>query len=365
MVFEKTLGYLLKYMNNYFVKIGIHFSFALIIAISFSCVSTKTLSIEIPVKSKKELPQNIQSLTLVNRSIDSSFVDYQTDSLQKIFYKNNFNYDTIINDIQAADTCLKALGDLLFESGRYDIVIPEDRVLKFEKGLFLTKKMPWNEVNDLCTTYNTDAVLSIDHFKTRVSTKFNKEAFYDPLGDSFASASSAQIAVYYEVLFRVYDPENEKVHIREFIRDTLVWEDTDLSTKVLFRRFTNIKSALSQTGIAVSLDFTELISTIWRDEKRQYFNKGNTELKHASLLIEDNNWKPAMVIWQDLAEHSKAKSIRSMAEFNMAIGYELEGNIEQAIFWALKSYKTMYRTVTYDYLEVLERRKNELKKHMR
>jgi hypothetical protein len=352
-------------MKHHFIKIGLHFSFALIIAISFSCVSTKTLQIEIPVESKKELPKEIQSLTLVNRSIDSSFSDHETDSLQKLFYKNNFNYDTIINDVQAVDTCLKALGDLLFESGRYDIVIPEDRFLKFEKNSFLTQEMPWDEVNDLCTTYNTDAVLSMDHFKTRVSTKFDKEALYNPLSDSFSAASSAQIVVYYEVLFRVYDPANEKIHVREFIRDTLVWEDADLSTKALFNRFTSIKSALSQAGIAVSLDFTELISTVWRDEKRQYFSKGDAELKHASLFIEDNNWKSAMAIWKDLAENSKAKSIRSKAEFNLAIGYELEGNLEQAILWALKSYKTMYRIVTYEYLEVLERRKNELKKQKR
>jgi hypothetical protein len=352
-------------MKHHFIKIGLHFSFALIIAISFSCVTTKTLKIEIPVESKKELPKAIQSLTLVNRSIDSSFSDHETDSLQKIFYKNNFKYDTIINDIQAVDTCLKALGDLLFESGRYDVVIPEDRFLKFEKNSFLTQEMPWNEVNNLCTTYHTDAVLSIDHFKTRVSTKFDKEAFYDPLSDSFSEASSAQIAVYYEVLFRVYDPANEKIHVREFIRDTLVWEDADLSTKALFNRFTSIKSALSQAGIAVSLDFTELISTVWRDEKRQYFSKGDAELKHASLFIEDNNWKSAMAIWKNLAENSKSKTIRSKAEFNLAIGYELEGNIEQAILWALKSYKTMYRIVTYEYLEVLERRKNELKKQKR
>ena len=257
------------------------------------------------------------------------------------------------------------MGDLLFESGRYDIVIPEDRFLKFERNSFFTKEMPWNEVDELCTTYNTDAILSIDHFKTKVSTKFKKEAFYDPLSDSFSAASSAQIAVYYEVLLRVYDPGNEKIHIREFIRDTLVWEDGDLSTKALFTRFTSIKSALSQAGIAVSLDFTELVSTVWRDEERQYFSKGGTELKHASLFIEDNNWKSAMAIWKDIAENSKAKSLRSKAEFNMAIGYELEGNLEQAIVWALKSYKTMYRMVTYEYLEVLERRKNELKKQTR
>ncbi|NOR73751.1 MAG: hypothetical protein GQ525_01195, partial [Draconibacterium sp.] len=98
-----------------------------LITVSVSCVSIKTIIIEIPEPSKKELPQNIQSLTLVNRTVDEYYNNLDTDSLQKIFYKENFNYDTIINAIQATDTTLKALGELLFESGRYDFVIPEDR----------------------------------------------------------------------------------------------------------------------------------------------------------------------------------------------------------------------------------------------
>lgn len=352
-------------MKHRLFKIGLHLSFILLITISISCVSTKTLKIEIPRESKKELPKNIQSLTLVIRSVDNSFSDHHTDSLQKLFYKKNFNYDTIINDTQAVDTCLKALGDLLFESGRYDIVIPEDRFLKFEKNSFLTKEMAWSEASDICTTFDTDAVLSIDLFNTRVSTKFEKDAYYDPLSDSFSAISAAQIQVYYQVLLRVYDPKIEKVLIREFIRDTLTWEDSDLSTRTLFNRLTSIKSSLSQAGIAVALDFTDIISTVWLEEKRQYFSSGSSELKHASLFIDDNNWESAMIIWNEIAKKSKKKSLRSKAEFNLAIGYELEGNLDLAIFWALKSYESMYRLVSYEYLEILKRRKNELKKQKR
>lgn len=352
-------------MNNHFIKIRNFVTIVILCAISASCVSTKLLNIEIPHESKKELPKDIQSLTLVSRTVDGSFTDMETDSLQKIFYKKNFNYDTIINDIQAVDTTLKALGELLFESGRYDVVIPKDRFLEFEKNAFLTLEMPWSEVKELCETYKTDAVLSLDHFKTRVSTNYKKEAFYDPSRDAFSSASSAQLVVYYEVLFRVYDPANEKILLREFLRDTIIWEDTDFSTGELFDRLTTIKAALSEAGIAVALDFTDIVSTIWRDEKRQYFGKGDSEFKHASLFVDNNNWESAMAIWSEIAERGKSKSLKSKAEFNLALGYELQGNLQQAIFWALKSYDTMYRMITYDYLEILERRKNELKKQNR
>lgn len=346
-------------------KIAKYFWIVLITAISFSCISTKSLVIEIPQQSKKDLPDDIQSLTLVTRTIDEKYSNLEADSLQKLFYIQNFNYDSVIYDQQAVDTTLKALGDLLFESERYDIVIPEDRFLEFEKNSFFTTEMPFTEVKELCEIYNTDAVLSLDYFKTKVFTQYTKESFFNPATDGFSEASAAQLAVYYEALFRIYDPISEKVLLREFLRDTVIWEDADISPRTLFNRLTPVKSALSEAGIAVALDFSEIISTTWNEEKRKYFASGDKDLKNASILVSANNWESAIVQWKKLAESGKSKAVKSKAEYNLAVAYELQGDLNQAIAWALKSYDSMYRLITYEYLEILERRKNELKKHLK
>lgn len=352
-------------MKQLFIKTENYIAIILLIAISVSCISTKTLVIEIPRQSKNELPHSIQSLTLVNRTVDGTFSNLDTDSLQKIFYLQNFNYDTIINDIQASDTTLKALGELLFESGRYDFVIPENRFLEFDKNSFLNIPMSWEEAKELCEIYNTDAVLSLDHFKTRVSTDYRKESFYDSMRDGFAWASYAEIKIIYEALFRVYDPVQEKIIMREFLRDTVVWEDAAGSTGELFERFTPIKTALSEVGIAIALDFSDKISTTWHQQQRKLFVKGDASLKQAALFAEDNRWEPAVALWMETIKNTNSKTIKSRAEFNIAVAYELQGNLNEAISWALKSYETMYRQITYEYLEILKRRKNTLKKQQR
>lgn len=51
----------------------------------------------------------------------------------------------------------------------------------------------------------------------------------------------------------------------------------------------------------------------------------------------------------------------SKVQLNIALGYEILGDIDNAIGWALKSYETMFRPLTYEYLETLKKRKNELK----
>ena len=333
---------------------------SLILSLS-SCISTKSLFIEIPEPSKKELPQNIQSLAIVTQTINNKYENLDADSLQKIFYRKNFDYDTVIYDRLVVDTTIKAMGELLFESGRYDYVIPEDRFLKRFGNVPVTAELPWNEVKRICDTYSTDALLSLDFLSTRVSTDFNRESYYNPYSDGFFTAAVAEMKIYYEALLRVYDPNQEKILTTEFMRDTLVWEDSDRSVQNLFERFTSVKQALIETGISIALDFSDKISVKWHTERRNYFDNGDEAFQQANTAVKSDNWESAISVWKEVAKNAKSKSLKSKAEFNVAVGYEIIGEIDDAISWAVKSYKTMYRMLTYDYLETLKRRKSELK----
>jgi tetratricopeptide (TPR) repeat protein len=334
----------------------------LLLVFMSSCTSYKTITIELPQKAKQELSPEIQSLLLINRTVDDSYTDLKTDSLQQLFYDKGFTTDTVIKDIQAADTMLKAMGELLFESGRYDVVIPEQRFIEHQKNAFFSASMDWSEVKSLCEAFTTDAVLSVDMFGTRVITSYNKETYYNPADNGFYSASEARMAVVYQALFKIYEPVSEKVVVREFMRDTLVWEDMAGSVNELFTNFTPVKQALTEAAIALALDFTEKISTSWYPEQRQLFTNGDDQLKLAGTYIDQGDWTAAIDIWTNLATESTSKSIKSKALYNLAVAAEIQGDLDKAISLGVESYNTMYQQLTYDYLERLKYRKRELEK---
>lgn len=336
-------------------------SILLLIVSAYSCFPTKSLVIDIPQPSASELPPSIQSLTIVSQAVDENFTNLHTDSLQKFFFEQRFNLDTVIYDFQMADTTMKALGELLFESGRYDYVIPEDRFLESPKTSLLATELPWEKVKELCEIFETDAVMSVDHLKTRVVTRYSNETFFDPFQGGFNSAAKANMKIYYEALFRVYDPAQEKVLLREFITDTLYWEDADVSARNLFSRFTPVKQALAETGIVIALELTDKIAVRWRPERRRFFVKGNAGFRQANQFAERGDWLSAVLKWTEVAEKAGSKSLKSKAQLNAALGYEILGDLDLAIKWALESYETMYRPLTYEYLEILRRRKNEIK----
>ncbi len=325
----------------------------------FSCTPTRSLVIDIPQPAQKELPASVQSLTLVTQAVDENFTDLHSDSIQKLFYKKRFNLDTVFYDVQMADTTLKALGELLFESGRYDYVIPEYRFLS-SSGEKLASELNWDDVAALSETFDTDAVLSLDFLRTRVVTSFGNSTFYSSYDNSYRSGVGASMKIYYEALFRVYYPEQKRILLREFVRDTLYWEDADVNVRALFNRFTPVKQALTETGILIALDLSEKIAVRWRPERRRYFTTGNSQISQGNQAAIDGDWQTAVSVWQEVAEKAGSKSVKSKAQLNIALGYEILGDIDQAILWALESYETMYRPLTYEYLETLKRRKSEL-----
>ena len=347
-------------MNSFIIRYRLLFFLAL--ALLSSCSSVQHITIELPQKAEKELPQNIQSLLLVNRTVDSTYTNLTTDSLQNIFFAKKFDLDTVINDLQSADTLLKVTSDLLFESGRYDIVIPEDRFIAHQKNAFLTKPLPWDDARQLCEAFNTDAVLSVDMFKTHVATKYTKERYFNPMENTGYVLSVAKMGIVYEALFRVYDPASEKVLVREFMRDTLIWDNMAGSARELFRNFTPVKQALSEASIALALDFTEKIGPTWVPDERDIFISGGDAMKQAGRLVDSGDWESAEKIWKNVVKGKASKNRQSKALFNLAVVAELNGDIDLAIKLALKSYETMYQQLTYDYLKRLKLRKQEMEK---
>jgi tetratricopeptide (TPR) repeat protein len=330
-----------------------------------SCVSVRTLTIDFPRPSAKELPGSIQSLALVARVNNEKFSDLSADSLQKILFEKEFTIDTVLYDLHMADTTLQALGKLLFESGRYDYVIPEKRFITYPDKSQFAPILSWDTVTLICETFNTDAVLSLDHIAARLTTTYENKSYYDPYMNSFYALAAAEMKISYEATFRVYDPENQQILLREFIRDTLIWEDSDASPRTLFQRFTPVKQAFAESGIEIALNLADKISVKWHVQRRKFFVKGNSKMRHAAGLAIANDWMAAMAIWKEIGEKTRSRSLKSKALLNTALAYEMLGDIDQAVSWALKSYDTQFRPLTYEYLEILKMRRRELKNQSR
>lgn len=335
--------------------------FLTIIAVAaLSCSPFRSVTIENQYPAKIQIPEEIQSLTLMNRSMSGEFINFNEDSLQRYFYRKEFNVNTNVLDSMASDTCLQAIGELIYESGRFDVVIPVERnIPKDSKYYIIEQPLDWDHVGEVCKTYNTDALLVMEKYVNRVNTRFQAEVDHIlPDGSANYSYFYASFDVIYNSFFRIYYPKKKEIVGQFFISDTIFWENGDVDQRTLFKNLGSIKKGLIATGIKVALDLDGYISPSWVPAERGIFiidKKNKTEQK----LIDASDWAQLAEYWQPLTE-SKNRSVRSKAEFNMALSSELDGRVDDAIVWAAKSYQSSFRNQTDIYIKKLKERKAEL-----
>lgn len=319
-----------------------------------------SLTIENIRPTKEELPPDIQSITLMNRSMNDQFQNYQEDSLQMYFYRNGYQLSKIVLDSTASDTTILALANLLIESGRYDVVVPVSRNMKHDLTYdVLPDTLSPEQVNKICATYNTDALMVMERFYAKTMADYTSERYSDP-STGYNYSYYASLDLKYGAHFRIYKPGNRPLFKEIELVDTIYWESADYTHERLFSKLPTIKQALINAGIKVALDVDGKISPSWISEKRGYF------LFHSSndrgqQLMNENNYEEAGKWWAELAASTNRK-IRSKAEFNLALVNELNGDIDAAIDWGLKSYYSQYHYQTEVYLKKLQARKETILK---
>lgn len=333
----------------------------LAVMLMVSCKSYYTaLTIENALPAKDELPADIQSITLMNRSMNDQFENYNEDSLQVYFYRKGYQLSKIVLDSIAADTTIRALADLLFESGRYDVVVPVDRNISRNFSYeFTPDTLSPDFVDKICKAYETDALMVLERFSTKVMADFTTEKYQDATF-GFSNSYYATLDLKYDALFRIYKPGTKTLIKEVATSDTIYWESADYTQLRLFGQLPSIKQALISAGIKVALDVDGKLSPTWIPEKRGYFLFSSKD-DQGQKLMNENNYEEAGKYWATLAG-SKNKKIRSKAEFNLALINELNGDIDAAIDWGLKSFYSFYRFQTETYLKKLKSRKETLQK---
>lgn len=327
------------------------FLFCLVAFTMGSCKSYYTaLTIETPRPAKEELPLDIQSITLMNRSINNQFLMHREDSLQLHFYRNGYQLSEIVLDSMAADTTIRALAEMLFESGRFDVVVPVkrniERIIAYD---LIPDTLSPLVVSQLCNQYNTDALMVMEQFSTKVMTDYSADKFVDKYsGTTYALYASLDLK--YDALFRIYKPGSKTLDIQ--LSDTIYWESADVNQSRMLSKLPSIKQAVINAGIKIALDVDGKISPFWESEKRGYY-LFNLQNDSGQQLLNENKTEQAKAFWSRKVQ-STNKKLKSRAEFNLALANELEGNIDQAIQWGLKSYYTHYERRTEVYLKKLK-----------
>lgn len=319
-----------------------------------SCLPMGKISVQVPVPPKRALPDEIQSIVLMNRSMTGTFSNYDKDTLEAIFVKKKLKLDEIYLDSLASDTTLQTLGNALYESGRFDIVIPVRRNIPNSNFSFqsIPPSLTLPQVQQICNEFKTDALLTLDNFHEKVNTSYRVElSNYYLEGGKFNNVT-AFIQVAYHSNWKLYRP-GDKLTVAKFeVNDTIYWERSGPTMQETYEKLPLIKETLLDAAIENARNLSEYVTPGLREEERGYFLTKNYEADQAVLFLQKNEWNEAENIWMKFVNAGKP-DFRSKIEFNLALASEMKGDPKGALEWAKKSYKSKYSKAAEDYVLLL------------
>ena len=324
----------------------------------FSCSTAyQTVKIETPVPGSEMLPSGIRSLTLINRAVTSDFRNFNTDSLQLFFARHGYHIDGMVLDSMAADTTLKVLARLLYESGRYDVVIPKKRFLQHETKFYqIDSPLSWDTVKAICTEFNTDALLVLERYMDHLETR----AYKLPQTLENPSFYRATVDSRYDILAKIYDPSTEKIVRQILVKDTISWNHAAYQVNNLLNNMPHVKEMLIQTGIQAAIDASQRLSPSWKQDQRGYFLLTKQDTVVHTLAL-SNDWQKVYDYWATRLKQISGRVSKSKVLYNLAVASEMTGNVEQALQLVNQSLALNFLNQAELYHQRLEERQKQLR----
>jgi len=301
--------------------------------------SLKKMVVQVPLPPEIQIPDSIQSIAILNRSLNANSGDTKDSLVPKQLSRKTYSRKTYY-DIAASDSALLSAARTIYDSQRFDVVVPLQRNIYREDHNVILEPLDSAYLQNVCKDFNVEAVLVLENFSEKTQYCFG------------------EIRLINTMIWRFCQPGLFPLSI--LTEDTLYWYyDLDLPYKKALKKLPSLKEMLIQGAIFSGENIARQIGCIWEDRRRYYFKTGKKKVDAAIPLIESNQWEEASDLWLKYSSAS-SRSLRGKIEFNLALASEMTGDIDRAIDWANKSYQTKPLSNTKKYLKELNDRKTFL-----
>jgi hypothetical protein len=318
-----------------------------------SCSSTNTLTMGVLQPSTVYLPQKIQRIGIINRSLPNQ--NKKLDDVDKVLSLEGKNLDK-----EGAEAAISALANELGVNNRFNsVIVFEEPSLKSPGLGVFPAPILWEKVEEICKARNVEALFELCYYDTdtRVDYQANQVEVKGPLGVVIPAIE--HVATVYTTIkmgWRIYDPMNRVIRDEYNITDNVVQSGRGINPIVAVQAVTGRKEAVLQRSNQIGRDYAVRIIPYYIRVTRNYYVRGTNNFKIAKRRAQTGNWDGAAELWKLETENSKPKVV-GRAMYNMAIINEINGDLDAAINWASKAYADYENKLALDYLRILKNRK--------
>ena len=126
------------------------------------------------------------------------------------------------------------------------------------------------------------------------------------------------------------------------------------------------KDAVLNAADVMGIRLIEKLVPHWIQVQRLYYTSGHVELQKTEQMVKEGKWLEAAEIWKANINNPN-KNIAAKSMYNLGVACEMQGDLDAAIDWIVKSFDVFgnKNEVHYlnciDYINILGQRKLDLK----
>jgi hypothetical protein len=311
------------------------------------CGSSRHIYFNAQVPAPYSIPHHIQSLAIIDRSIAEK---ENLNILEGVLTGEGIRQDKLATQI-----VIDGLNQSLQNSSRYNVTRTTEKMKGSGSGTTFPDPLDWNKVTELCEKYHADALVSLETYDSDfIITNGTRKDGEEGLKIFARGVATVNCG------FRLYDYRNRDIIDQYHFSHAERWESGGSTIDAAIGTLLNKNAAIKDASFAAGIVYGERITPTWIRIDRDYFrkSKGDPYLAEGARMMEVNDWDRAIEALTEAVESGHPKT-KGRAAHNLAVVYEILGNLEEAKKWASEAWGRYGNRRSRDYGYILTRRIND------
>lgn len=319
----------------------------------FSCSSTNLLTLNVTEPAPIHIPSQGKSVGIINRSLPSK-QNEAIDVIDKILSVEGKDMDK-----DGANESVLGLQNELTKNNGFTAVklIDDANVKSVGLGVF-PAALQWENIEKIAQKNQVDYLFELSFYdtdtkvdyKTATVEKANVVGVKIPMIEH-----QVNIATMIKNGWRIYDVKNREI-LDEIASNNVINSSGKginpvKAVEAVIGRKQNVLKISNGLGVDYALKTLPYKIRVSRD----YYVKGTSNFEIARRRAQTGNWDGAAELWAKEV-NSPDPTIAGRACYNMAIINEINGNLDEAVNWASKSYSDYGDRLALRYLNILKDR---------
>ncbi len=329
---------------------------ALLMVVFGACRGTRSVTLDTMRPAEITFPSYVDNIVIADRTkFDKEAVNVVESILTG---------EMPGEDATGVQELINAFQQQLSYSPRFQTRVASERLTGNSLTSVFPKRLSWRTVNQLCKKYDAQAVVAIEIFDTDFIITDGKRVVKKTVTVDSVQRE-VEVNEFYakgvgniNIGIRLYDPKAKKVIDQQLLKQNRTWNAEGASLRDALAKLAAKSEATRYLSQRVGGSYAHKIAPMPIQISRSFVGKSRKApaLEQGTRYADVGEWKNAISVWKQGIKRAPPTKQCGYLSQNIAIAYEVLGDLKTARKWAQKSYVRYGNKDAKRYVSLIQQR---------